>query len=384
MERWTFVFGTRPEWLKIRPVIREFRRRGMEFEVWHTGQHTELLRLTAGEEPEDISGAYRALALDPDPDPFAFSVRVAAYVREHLKSHVVVQGDTSSAYGAALGGAQAGRIVAHIEAGIRSRRPEPWPEEAFRIMIDQLATYRFAPTTHTIQNLDKEGLTGLLTGNTIVDDLLYSGIQPVPNPDPLVLITLHRRETHGKLKEIAKAISRAAKRFPNHTFLWPVHPNPAVQSAAKWAKGVKLVPPMDHCQFRVHLAKAQIVLTDSGGVQEEAATLGTPCLVARDHTDRPENLGSTARLLTTRPHTIEYRLHEQISFHQLPRSPQLTYGSGTAATQITQALITAPTNPPKPRQIALRQLDLLTAARITRNLQIRGKNEVKLKIVKKR
>jgi UDP-N-acetylglucosamine 2-epimerase (non-hydrolysing) len=332
------VFGTRPEATKLYRLTSLLQ----SVRVWFTGQHQGLLRETC-DTPElqaFLSDCWK-LHLDPLLDPMRYAERVKWRVARTLRSlpdppqGVIVQGDTSSAYGAALGAHQAGIPIAHVEAGIRSHADDPWPEEWFRREIDRLSAWHFAATPANRENLLSEEINPAsihVTGNT--------GLDGMPGPEPSqghVLITLHRRETLPRLPQLALELERLAQDFPQIPFHWPLHRNPHVQAAAAGLTHVRTSPPLGNRQFRHLLATARLVVTDSGGVQEEAADLGVPCLVARQHTDRPESVtAGIARLIGT--HSIEMPVYSELSQPTLPRQPSPCFGSGTACQSIADIL----------------------------------------------
>lgn len=333
------LFGTRPELTKLAPLIPLIRCR-----VWHSGQHQALVNQTA-DTPDlriILSNLWR-IGLKPESDPISFATTVRRRVHKMLvqlpdKPHaLIVQGDTSTAYGGALGARDARIPVYHIEAGIRSHNlDDPYPEERFRVAIDGLASLHFAPTQQNKENLLNEGVRPdqiFVTGNTGLD------LMPAPaKPTNTVLITLHRRETLDHLPAIAQSLDTVAKDFPHITFLWPAHLNPKVQSAARNLFHVKLSPPLGNQQFRDQLRKAQLVITDSGGVQEEASYLGVTTLIARNTTDRPESVSDgNAWLGSTNPQALSTRLRSLLAITPT-RTPSTTYGDGTASLQISQIL----------------------------------------------
>lgn len=286
------------------PVVAELRRRGESPTIIATGQHTDLLRGT----PFDDGMAPNVnLGLAGSNDPFGYAAICegalrAKWVRDKPEL-VIVQGDTASAYAGALAALNLKIPMAHIEAGIRSGDPDdPFPEEAFRIWIDDHATSWCCATASNWRNLeaqlgkDEIWATGktLITGNPGID-ALYSHTKPVEQSQKgnWVLITLHRRESFGEpLQAIVSGLVAAAERYPDIEFCWPVHPNPKVQEALPAVKpdNLGIGPPMSTVFFAQMLSKAQAVISDSGGVQEEAAALGIPCVVAREKTDRPESV----------------------------------------------------------------------------------------------
>lgn len=333
-----FVVGTRPEAIKIGPVVAECKRRGISHDILHTGQHTDLL-LGTGLEPTIHCPALPNPPRDKSPeDVQAWMAReLRRRLLPHIQGPVVVQGDTISAYiGAALAYEDGWQLV-HIEAGVRTYQFDPWPEEGYRTLVDKWADIGLCATEGNLSNLIAEGCHGQhhVTGNPGVDACLQIA-QPHGDRHPLVLVTLHRRESHGPiLQEIVHALSMAAGK-DRRKWVWPVHPNPAVQAAAKLAGNIQRVAPMPYERFLAQLATAQLVITDSGGVQEDAATLGIPCVIARDHTDRPESVESGHALIGGR--TRDSLTAAIAHAHTLRMDPSTVFGDGQAAPRIADHL----------------------------------------------
>ena len=300
------TIGTRPEAIKMAPVVLALRQASWARpRVLLTGQHCELVQSVlagSGIEP-DIDLAVMKLALPPD--------RLAAHlVRElmRLLGHerpdvVLAQGDTTSVLAAALASSRLAIPFGHVEAGLRSGDLHaPFPEEANRVVASHFASIHFAPTALARTNLLKEGIdpaTIHVTGNTVIDALRSTSQRDWPigvRLDPrkrLVLVTVHRRDSFGgPLERICAAIGLLHKRHPEVEFLWPVHPNPAVKTVVPRLMSafprVHLCEPMEYGPFVSAMKRAALVLTDSGGVQEEAPALGKPVLVLRNESERPE------------------------------------------------------------------------------------------------
>jgi UDP-N-acetylglucosamine 2-epimerase (non-hydrolysing) len=359
------VFGTRPEAIKLAPVVAELRFRvGIDCTVAVTGQHRELLDevldlfgivpdhdldiMTAGQTPSQVAarvlGAIDGLLAKTEPD------------------WVLVQGDTTTAMAVALG-AFHGRVrVAHVEAGLRSHdRLRPFPEEVNRRLVGMVADLHFAPTRSARDNLLAEGVAEadvVVTGNTVVDaflDVAGRPFEPAGTPlaglplddGRLVVLTAHRRESFGPpLREAFEAVRELAGRYGDVRIVYPVHPNPDVQGLAREVLGgvdrVHLVPPLDYRRFAGLLARATLVLTDSGGIQEEAPSVGVPVLVLRDVTERPEAVAAgTARLVGTAAGRIvaeAARLLDDPAAHAAMARAGNPYGDGRARVRIADAL----------------------------------------------
>jgi UDP-N-acetylglucosamine 2-epimerase (non-hydrolysing) len=304
------VMGTRPEAIKLAPVIRALRRRtGIKTLVCATGQHREMFDQAL--KPFKIRPDYNLNLMRRRQSPGAIAKRVFTGLRPILEKVrpdlVVVQGDTTSAAAAALSAFEAGIAVAHVEAGLRSfNLNDPFPEERNRILIDAISSLLFPPTPAARTNLKREKLTGrmiITTGNTVVDALRSSAEGEAPrNVHPReVLVTLHRREIHGPpLKTIYRCLLELVNQHENLLFVYPVHPNPLILKTAKRMlrhPRIRLLPPQPYPKFLALLRRSLFVVTDSGGVQEESVCLGKPVLVVRETTERPEVLSSGAGVL---------------------------------------------------------------------------------------
>ncbi len=322
------VLGTRPEAVKMAPVIRALRAHpaAPSVELCLTAQHRDLLdqALALFDLPID----YDLNLMRPDQSLTGLTGAVLAGLEPILVSErpdlVLVHGDTTTSFSTALAAFYHQIPVGHVEAGLRSHHSgQPFPEELNRRMTDALAAHHFAPTEGARENLLRENIDPariLVTGNTVVDALLFAAATPCPVTDPrldtlgreryLVLVTAHRRESFGApFLEICRALRSIADRHPDVEIAYPVHPNPKVNDAARKLLGghdrIHLLPPLEYLPF-VHLMKrARLILTDSGGIQEEAPSFGVPVLVLRDVTERPEAVAvGTARLVGTHHDTI--------------------------------------------------------------------------------
>jgi UDP-N-acetylglucosamine 2-epimerase (non-hydrolysing) len=321
------AFGTRPEAIKLAPVIAELRRRpSVSVQVVTTAQHRELLDqvLTVFAIVPD-----RDLAvMEPRQTLAELSGRVLTAMDSLLSADradlVIVQGDTTSAFMCGLAAFYRGVPVAHVEAGLRTESPtSPFPEEMNRRLTGALASLHFAPTERARRALLKEGVAAehvFVTGNTVVDALYFirqseayaHSAAPVPldAPERLLLVTLHRRESWGApLAGMCRALRAIAECRTDVRIVFPVHLNPEVRASVHQSIGgvprVTLVEPLDYLQFIALLSASWLVLTDSGGVQEEAPALGRPVLVLRDTTERPEAVEQgVARLVGTDPDAI--------------------------------------------------------------------------------
>lgn len=344
----TFVCGTRPEFIKARPLILEAKKRKLAFRVVHTGQHTDLM-LGTGVRPDY---SLPVAMSGNDPEAFVASAQQSLYQWLSPKKFgpvlnvgtVVVIGDTASALAGARFGYDEGLPVAHVEAGLRSHDlHDPWPEEGYRVEIDRLATYHFCPTAGNIENLTAEipNKGFYQTGNTITDALRLMKVER-QEPRGYVLVTLHRRESFGEpMRQILTGLRDFALQHPETPILWPMHPNPKVSEAlgdVPMPGNVLLRGPVSHRDFLTLLSMASCVLTDSGGVVEEATTLGVPLVCARNKTERPEAFAGENGVLLP-PERCPTELAEQLLQATRDRAdPSTVFGNGHAAERILEVL----------------------------------------------
>ena len=352
------IVGTRPEAIKIAPLALEARRRpALRHHILATGQQDALFDDALDD--FELSPDLRLPPVLRDPDPDIMTARLDAAIRPVLALErpdmVLVQGDTTSAYAAALAAQALGIPVAHVEAGLRSHDlAQPWPEERNRVMIDRLATLLFPPTADAKANLiaERDVVTGdiVITGNTGIDALLTMRAKlpttPAQDGPALILLTCHRRESFGAgIAAICDAALRLAARG-DLTILCPVHSNPQVGDVVR-AKlsdhpAIVLTGALPYRETVAAMATARIILTDSGGIQEEAPALGTPTLVLRDVTERPEGLATGNLVLVgTDPDRIvatASRLLDDPAAHAAMAMPAFPFGKGDAAIKILDAI----------------------------------------------
>lgn len=360
------IFGTRPEAIKMAPVVRELAAHpGMEPRVVVTAQHREML--------DQVLGLF---GIRPDHDldlmrdnqtleeiTRAALAGLGAVFREDPPDRVLVHGDTTTTFCGALAAFYARIPVGHVEAGLRTgQRYAPFPEEINRKLTGSLADLHFAPTPTARENLLREGVpkeTVHVTGNTVIDALLWTAARPfdlgsVPALgalDPsrrLVLLTFHRRESWGeKMERILGEIREMLRAHQGGLQLvFPVHPNPRVREPAERILGDQpgaiLVEPLEYLPFVALMKRAHLVLTDSGGIQEEAPALGKPVIVLRDTTERPEAVAAgTVVVGGTDPAGIRREAESLLSDTERYRrmaSAANPYGDGTAARQIVEVL----------------------------------------------
>ena len=347
------VVGTRPEAIKLAPIAFALAAEGSRPRLIFTGQHP----LDPAEHGLE-SFARVELDCPGKRNPLAHSDTVARAMADVLADPpalLVVQGDTSSALGGALAAFAAGVPIAHVEAGLRSFDPAmPWPEEQNRIAIDRLATLLFAPTATSAANLRADGVSGAIsiTGNTGIDALL--AVLDRLGPAELhttgerlrLLVTCHRRENWGRpMRAVAAALNHLAQREAVEIRV-VLHTNPAMAEAMRRAlkpsPAVELLAPLDHSGMIAEMRRADVVLSDSGGVQEEAPALGIPLLVLRDKTERPEGIASGNMILagTNRDRIIALvmRMTDPAIRSTMSR-PSLPFGDGKSGPRIAAAMV---------------------------------------------
>lgn len=370
MKKVLFVFGTRPEAIKMAPVILELKRYPDLFEVkvCVTAQHRQMLDqvLQWFEIVPDVD----LNIMKPGQDLYDITANVLVSLREvynELKPDVVlVQGDTTTVMAASMAAFYQQIPVAHVEAGLRTHNLySPFPEEYNRKVTSIAAKYHFAPTRSSFDNLVKENIAHgdiYITGNTVIDALLLS-IEKIKGQDAMyldydqfsgvdfskkiVLITAHRRENFGAdFVNMCTAIKRLAMQYPEVEFVYPVHLNPNVQSPVKdiltGNKNVHLISPLDYEHFVFLMNKSHVVLTDSGGVQEEAPALGKPVLVMRTNTERPEAVwAGTVKLVgpveATIFSSVSLLLNDPVEYEKMSNAVN-PYGDGKTSRRIKQVL----------------------------------------------
>lgn len=370
------VFGTRPEAIKMAPLVKSFQQHSATFEmkVCVTAQHREMLDQVL--EIFDIQPDYDLNVMKQNQDLYDITSNILLSIKSVLDDFkpavVLVHGDTSTTFSVSLASFYKKIDVGHVEAGLRTGNIySPWPEEMNRKLTSSIARYHFAPTVESKANLLRENVNDsqvFITGNTVIDALLMvinkiaadtslkarldqklGTLLPRLDLDKtqFVLITGHRRENLGEgFVNICKAIKALAIRFPQTQFIYPVHLNPNVSGPVNEMLGdvanVRLIEPLTYLTFVHLMSKSYIILTDSGGIQEEAPSLGKPVLVMRDTTERPEALAAgTVKLVGTDPDLIfaeVERLIEDKTYHDAMSGAQNPYGDGAACERIIEVL----------------------------------------------
>ena len=380
MKNMMLVFGTRPEAIKMSPLVKEFQKYPEKFEtiVCVTGQHREMLDQVL--RIFDIQPDYDLNIMKQGQDLYDVTARVLTGMRDVLKETrpdiVLVHGDTTTSTAAALAAFYQQIPVGHIEAGLRTHNIySPWPEEVNRQITGRIATYHFAPTSLSKDNLLQEGISGeqiIVTGNTVID-ALYMVVEKIKNDGilscelekvlkasgydisrlsdgrKLVLITGHRRENFGDgFISMCKAIKSLSEKYPEVDFVYPMHLNPNVRKPIHVVFGESqranlfFIEPLEYLSFVYLMEKSAIVLTDSGGIQEEAPGLGKPVLVMRDTTERPEALeAGTVKLVGTDydkiVNEVSGLLDSQEYYEKMSKAIN-PYGDGKACSRIVKAL----------------------------------------------
>jgi UDP-N-acetylglucosamine 2-epimerase (non-hydrolysing) len=367
------VFGTRPEAIKMAPVVHALSSdTRFESRVCVTAQHRDMLDQVLS--LFDITPDDDLNIMRPGQDLTDITVKVLEGMRSVIARHrpdaILVHGDTTTCLAATLAGFYARVPVGHVEAGLRTGNLEaPWPEEANRVLADRLCHWFFAPTDHSAARLLGEGVPASrisVTGNTVIDALLwmrdrvnqrpfadflpYFGTAGAALADPAVpmlLVTGHRRESFGDgFRQICAALRTLATTRPDLCIVYPVHLNPNVAGPVyellTGLPNVHLLKPLDYAPFVRLMDRSTLILTDSGGVQEEAPSLGKPVLVMRDTTERPEGLAAgTVRLVGAREQRIVEGVSELLdnkaAYQQMARAHN-PYGDGLAARRICDAL----------------------------------------------
>ncbi|MEQ2579919.1 non-hydrolyzing UDP-N-acetylglucosamine 2-epimerase [Hominiventricola aquisgranensis] len=361
MKKVMLVFGTRPEAIKMCPLVNELKtRKGIETVVCVTGQHRQML-----------DQVLEAFQVEPDYDlsimkdrQTLFDVttnilnRIKAVLEEVQPDVVLVHGDTSTTFVTALACFYLQIPVGHVEAGLRTYNIySPYPEEFNRQAVSIISAYNFAPTELSKENLLREGKnpdTIYVTGNTAIDALKTTVREDYTHPDlewakgsRLIMITAHRRENLGEpMKHMFRAIRRVCDEHPDIKAIYPIHMNPVVREIADSILGdderIRIIEPLDVLDFHNFLSRSYLILTDSGGIQEEAPSLGKPVLVMRDTTERPEGIkAGTLKLVGTDEEVIYQNFKQLLEDEEAYRAMSTAsnpYGDGFACKRIADIL----------------------------------------------
>lgn len=356
------IFGTRPEAIKMAPLVKELKsRKEIECIVCVTAQHREMLDQVL--EVFDIKPEYDLNVMKVGQTLSEITSRVLMGLEEVIKKEVpdiiLVHGDTTTTFAGALAAFYNKVSIGHVEAGLRTyNKYSPFPEEANRIMVDRITDMYFAPTEVSKNNLLLEAIPEdkiYITGNTAIDAMKYTVKKDYQNEifnwvgnDKMILLTAHRRENLGEpMYNIFRAIKRVVEDNKDVKVVYPIHMNPIIREIAKDVfndcERVKLIEPLEVIDFHNFINRSYLILTDSGGIQEEAPSLGKPVLVLRDTTERPEGItAGTLKLVGTNEETIYEEtiklLNDKIEYNKMSQASN-PYGDGTASEKIVDAII---------------------------------------------
>lgn len=361
MKKVMLVFGTRPEAIKMCPLVNELKKRkNLQTVVCVTGQHRQMLDMVL--DTFHVKPDYDLSIMKEKQTLFDVTTNILQKIREVLEDErpdvVLVHGDTSTTFVTALACFYLQIPVGHVEAGLRTYDIySPYPEEFNRQAVSIISQYNFAPTELSRQNLLREGKkaeTIYVTGNTAIDALKTTVREDYTHPElewargsRLILITAHRRENLGEpMQHMFKAIRRVMDEHPDVKAIYPIHMNPVVRETADAFLGgddrIHIIEPLDVLDFHNFLARSFLILTDSGGIQEEAPSLGKPVLVMRNTTERPEGLNAgTLKLVGTEEHTIYQEFSRLLSdgeAYEAMAHASNPYGDGNACKRIADIL----------------------------------------------
>ncbi|WFR56783.1 UDP-N-acetylglucosamine 2-epimerase (non-hydrolyzing) [Anaerocolumna sp. AGMB13025] len=363
MKHIMLVFGTRPEAIKMCPIVNELKKRnGVKVTVSVTGQHKEMLKQVL--DIFHVLPEYNLDIMKEHQTLFDVTISILSKIKEVLIKEqpdiVLVHGDTTTTFAASLACFYLNIKIGHVEAGLRTYNIySPYPEEFNRQAVGIIANYNFAPTIHAKANLIKEGKdkdTIYVTGNTAIDALKFTVRVDYNHPElqwcnncRLILITAHRRENIGKPMEgMFTAIRSIIEEYPDVKVIYPIHMNPVVREIAESVFNgidrIHIIEPLDVIDFHNFMARSYLILTDSGGIQEEAPALGIPVLVMRDTTERPEGVDAgTLKLVGIEKENIyancKLLLDNLAEYNKMNKAVN-PYGDGTASKKIVDFLLT--------------------------------------------
>lgn len=367
MKKILLIFGTRPEAIKMAPLIKEFQKNHISFEtrVCVTAQHREMLDQVL--EFFEITPDYDLDLMKPGQNLYSLTATIIeslkSILEEYTPDYVFVHGDTTTTMASSIASFYSGAKVCHIEAGLRTfNKLSPFPEEINRQITGRVCNYHFAPTSRAKKNLLKENIeenTIIVTGNTVIDALfesitrvknlsnptIDSLISKLGNNQNIILVTGHRRENHGDgFERICLALKEIAEKRPEVKIVYPVHLNPKVQEPVKRylsnLSNILLINPLSYPDFIWLMNRSKIIITDSGGVQEEAPSLGKPVLVMRETTERPEAVDAGTVLLvgTKRGLIVNETINLLDNQERYKKMSELhnPYGDGNACKKIVE------------------------------------------------
>ena len=366
MKKISFIFGTRPELIKVAPLIKAFQKEADIFNLnlISTGQHKELLNNLYKWFDFEANINLEIMQFNQSPSQVIANILQKLDLAIKDSDLIIVQGDTATAYSGAMAGFLHKIPIAHLEAGLRTDNIyNPFPEEMLRRQISQISTLNFPPTERAKENLKRENIQEnvFVVGNTVIDSLkdtinklekleehnqlnefinLPFELSELNQNKKLVLITMHRRESLGEEhKQVAKALKRVSQEHKDLLLIFPIHPNPAVRESIepilKDCPNIKLIEPLDYITFCFVLKKAYILITDSGGLQEEGCSLGKPTLILRKTTERPEAIEEgNAKLIGTNEENVYANftaLLKDINLYNQMSKPSNVFGTGNSA-----------------------------------------------------
>ena len=366
MKKISFIFGTRPELIKVAPLIKAFQKEADIFNLnlISTGQHKELLNNLYKWFDFEANINLEIMQFNQSPSQVIANILQKLDLAIKDSDLIIVQGDTATAYSGAMAGFLHKIPIAHLEAGLRTDNIyNPFPEEMLRRQISQISTLNFPPTERAKENLKRENIQEnvFVVGNTVIDSLkdtinklekleehnqlnefinLPFELSELNQNKKLVLITMHRRESLGEEhKQVAKALKRVSEEHKDLLLIFPIHPNPAVRESIepilKDCPNIKLIEPLDYITFCFVLKKAYILITDSGGLQEEGCSLGKPTLILRKTTERPEAIeAGNAKLIGTNEENVYANftaLLKDINLYNQMSKPSNIFGTGNSA-----------------------------------------------------
>lgn len=367
MAKVAFILGTRPEAIKLAPLILKLKEEGKhQINVCSTGQHKEMLYQVL--DLFNITPDTELQLMLPNQNLVSLNARALENLDKYLKDEkpdlVIVQGDTTTVYAAAMAAFYNKIKVGHVEAGLRTYdRYSPFPEEINRILTTHLAYLHFAPTQTSKDNLLKESVGDssiFVTGNTVIDALFYINdklekgilkpnalVSTLPKDKKIVLVTAHRRENFGSgINNICLALAQLAEKYPDFLFIYPVHLNPNIKEPVNQLlekiSNILLIEPLDYVSFIALMNLSYLILTDSGGVQEEAPSLGKPVLVMRDNSERPEAVkAGTVRLIGSDVHAVvenvSILINDKVVYEKMSKAIN-PYGDGKACGRIVDII----------------------------------------------
>lgn len=324
-----FTYGCRPEELKIKPLIKKMKEYNIPFKTLFTGQHKDIANDNA-----DYVFQMNYVINNNRLDSILGNILCQTDIFDWDKeiTHVLVQGDTSSALAVALSAFNHGKKIIHLEAGLRTNDlRNPFPEEANRQLISRIADIHLCPTKESLMNLKSENIHSniFVVGNTSLDNLI--DYKNKCSYDNIILVTLHRRENHNRMDQWFKKINEIAGKYKNYKFILPIHPNPNVIRHKELLTNVDVINSLDHKDLLDILIKTKLVITDSGGIQEECSFFNKKCLVCRKTTERPEALNKSSFLIKN-PDDLLLSFEEHLSSYNINyNSP---FGDGYASAKI--------------------------------------------------